>query len=77
MTFKKSNLESGNSSSQLVENLRDVDQEFLSSLSPNVKQSVTQMLNNHGLPGGTRTLDHLLRRQMLYPAELLGAAYTI
>jgi hypothetical protein len=24
------------------------------------------------LPGGIRTLDHLLRRQMLYPAELQG-----
>jgi hypothetical protein len=28
--------------------------------------------SKYGLPGGTRTLDHLLRRQMLYPAELLG-----
>jgi hypothetical protein len=32
---------------------------------------------NSGLPGGTRTLDHLLRRQMLYPAELQGARLLI
>jgi hypothetical protein len=33
------------------------------------------LASNNGLPGGTRTHDHLLRRQMLYPAELQGDAY--
>jgi hypothetical protein len=30
------------------------------------------LASKNGLPGGIRTLDHLLRRQMLYPAELQG-----
>jgi hypothetical protein len=30
-----------------------------------------------GVPGATRTLDQLLRRQMLYPTELQGQIYTI
>jgi hypothetical protein len=38
-----------------------------------IKQDfLIDLRQNENLPGGTRTLDHLLRRQMLYPAELLG-----
>jgi hypothetical protein len=36
-----------------------------------------QVNEKENLPGGTRTLDHLLRRQMLYPAELLGGTIRI
>ena len=33
------------------------------------------MRNKFGTPGGTRTPDLLLRRQLLYPAELLAHFY--
>ena len=35
-------------------------------------QNTHQISSKSGLPGGIRTHDHLLRRQMLYPAELQG-----
>jgi hypothetical protein len=36
------------------------------------KYSIWKLDIKNGLPGGIRTHDHLLRRQMLYPAELQG-----
>ena len=35
-------------------------------------EDLSKMLRQSGTPGGTRTPDLLLRRQLLYPAELLA-----
>ena len=42
------------------------EQETLRSGSPR------NLASNYGVPGATRTRDPLLRRQLLYPAELQG-----
>ena len=38
---------------------------------------LSEALDFIGAPGGNRTHDHLLRRQMLYPTELRAQAFVM